>query len=145
LIVTIDPLTPADFPMVAGWSDPSTNEWLTSDWRGRRIDAPVIAIAARNKTNRLWLARCDGQPAGLVGLSDIDAGDAIANVWYLLGEREFAGKGKTVHAWIMENNVGSRRVLEPSGFRPDRRLRSAAAYRGQRVDRIYFDLVKSER
>jgi RimJ/RimL family protein N-acetyltransferase len=164
LNVAIAPLIAADFPTVAGWlADSSTNEWLTSDWRGRPVDPSIIAITTRNKKNRLWLVRCDGRPAGLVGLSDIDAGDGIANVWYILGEPELAGKGVTaeavrqmvrlafaelglesVHAWAMENNIRSRRVLERAGFREAGRLRSAATYRGQRVDRIYFDIVKSE-
>src|ERR1039458_9569901 len=65
--VTIEPLATADFPIVAQWlSEPQTNQWLSSDWRGRTVDPTLIGVAVRNRKNRFYLVRCDGQACGLV-------------------------------------------------------------------------------
>ena len=51
--------------------------------------------------------RCEGRPAGLVGLSDIDAGDGIANVWQSAGKlvQKLAGHTGPVLAagWCSDN------------------------------------------
>ena len=160
--VTIEPLATADFPMVAQWlSEPQTNQWLSSDWRGRTIDPALIGVAVRNRKNRLYLVRCDGQACGLVALADLDLTDRIAMIWYVLGNKNVEGRGITtsavrellhaafnqmqlesVHAWVMEDNVASGRVLEKAGFQEAGRLRSAAFHNGRRVDRIYFDKTR---
>jgi RimJ/RimL family protein N-acetyltransferase len=158
-MIAIEPLAAEDFERVAGWlSICDTNRWLTSEWRGRPISPVIIGITVRNKRNRLFLVRCDGQACGLAGFADIDAMDGTAMVWYLLGEQQFAGRGVTteavrqlvrvafdelklasVYAWIMEPNVRSRRVLERAGFREAGRIRSASCFGGRQVDRIYYD------
>jgi RimJ/RimL family protein N-acetyltransferase len=162
--VTVEPLMPADFGMAAQWlSEAQTNQWLTSDWRGRNVDSVLIGIAARNKKNRLYLVRHDGEACGLVALSDLDRVDRTAMVWYVLGNKNVGGQGITtsavrellrlafselqleaVHAWIMADNNASRRVLEKAGFREAGRLRSAASHDGRSVDRIYFDMTSSD-
>jgi hypothetical protein len=48
---------------------------------------------------------------------------------------------KSEPAWIMEDNIASRRVLEKSGLRECGRFRNAACSSGKQVDRIYFDLI----
>ncbi len=117
----------------------------------------------RNKKNRVFLVRWNGQPAGLVALADIDAGDATAMVWYLLGDASLSGRGITstavklmaqkcflelklesLYAWVMEDNAASTKVLRKAGFREAGRLRRAANSDGLPVDRIYFDLLASE-
>ena len=84
----------------------------------------------------------------------------MAMLWYLLGDDSLTGRGITsqavrmlshltfkelqlavLYAWIMENNVQSRRVLERSGFQECGRIRNAANFSGQQVDRVYFDLT----
>lgn len=162
--VTIAPLCPTDFGVVASWlSLPEINQWLTSDWRGRIVDPTLIGMAVRNKKNLFYLVRYNETPAGLAALADIDAVEKIAMVWYVLGERQFSGCGVTtaavkqlvraaietlsiesLYAWTMEDNVPSRRVLEKAGFREAGRLRSAASHAGRRVARIYFDVTKED-
>jgi RimJ/RimL family protein N-acetyltransferase len=154
-------LAPDHFPLVAAWlSDRSINRWLTAEWRGRDVTPVVVAMACRNKRNRLFLVQYDSQPCGLVAFSEIDEGDRTAMVWYLLGGTEYQGKGvisqavrqtvewgftelglASVYAWIMSDNAPSRRVLERSGFREAGVLRMATRSADQQVDRIYFDIV----
>ena len=160
-MVTLTPLTPDDFQLVAGWlSDQAINRWLTSEWRGREVSAAVMAMAYRNRRNRLFLVRYDSHPCGLVGLADIDEIDRTAMIWYLMGQDQYGGKGvisqavgqavawgftnlglASVYAWIMAGNERSRKVLERNGFRGAGRLRMATRSADRQVDRIYFDLV----
>jgi RimJ/RimL family protein N-acetyltransferase len=163
-MTTIEELRPDHFELVAQWlSSSDINRWLTSEWRNRMVSATTIAIALRNRRNRLYLARSNSVPCGVVGLADIDACDQTAMVWYFLGERTLAGHGITseavihlarlcftemglasIYAWIMEDNTASKRVLEKAGFREAGRLRRAASSGGRQVDRVYFDLIASQ-
>lgn len=159
-MISIRDLVPDDFARVAGWlSRPEVNRWLTSEWRGREVQPATIAMAVRNKRNRLFLVSDDATPCGMAALADIDVADRTAMVWYVLGEPGLGGRGITseavrlvarkafaelglasVYAWIMEDNVASRRVLEKAGFREAGRIRDATCSAGRQVDRIYFDL-----
>jgi RimJ/RimL family protein N-acetyltransferase len=150
--------------MVAHWlSNHETNQWLASEWRDRVIDPVVIGVAVRNKRNRFFLVRCDGTPCGLVALADWDFTDKVAMIWYALGDLASGGRGviteavqqlvrmafsqlgiEALHAWIMEDNDRSRRVLEKNGFREAGRLRWAVARDGCHLDRIYFDLTRQD-
>jgi RimJ/RimL family protein N-acetyltransferase len=163
-MTTIEDLVPEQFETVATWlSKPEVNRWLTAEWRDRQATPSLVAIAARNRRNKLFLVRSDGSACGLVALADIDLGDRNAMVWYLLGEARFAGQGITsaglrlaahwafdhlglavLYAWIMEENTASRRVLEKSGFRACGRIRRASNLLGRQVDRIYFDLTPED-
>jgi RimJ/RimL family protein N-acetyltransferase len=163
-MIAIEDLEPMHFEKVAGWlSQKSINRWLTTEWRNREIDPKLLAIAVRNKKNRLFLVRCDGEPCGLVGLADIDLADRTAMAWYLLGEARHARCGVTssalqqmiriafgemnlasIYAWIMEGNTPSRRVLEKCGFKEAGRLRQAASSEGIQVSRVFFDVTPAD-
>ncbi len=160
-MTTIEPLTPEHFALVAQWlSNPDINQWLTSDWRDRVVDPVVVGVAVRNKRNKLFIVRCDQELCGLVALADWDAIDHTAVVWYVLGLAALGGRGvitdavrqlirlafqelgiEALHAWIVEDNERSRRVLEKTGFRESGRFRRAALHKGRRLDRVYFDLT----
>lgn len=160
-MTSIEPLLPEHFEQVAGWlSRPETNKWLSGEWRDHEATPSILAIAVRNRRNKLYLVRHESSACGLVGLADIDPADRIAMVWYLLGDDRLKGRGivseavrqlarlafselslASLYAWIMEDNIASRRVLEKSGFRECGRFRNAASSNGKQVDRIYFDLI----
>src|ERR1043166_5138265 len=94
--ISIADLLPQDFEKAAGWlSQRPINRWLTGEWRNREADAKILAIVIRNKKNRLFLVRCEGEPCGLVGLADIDSADRTAMAWYLLGDSRLSGRGIT--------------------------------------------------
>jgi len=160
-MLTLEALSPDDFPLVASWlSQPEINRWLSSEWRGRSIDTLTMAVVVRNKRNKIFSVRFLGKCCGIVGLSDIDLLDRTAMVWYVLGDTSLRGRGLTtesviqitkvaflemgifsLYAWIMEDNQPSRRVLEKAGFCEIGRIRRSACSNGRQVDRIYFDLV----
>jgi len=160
-MTTIEPLRPDDFEQVARWlSRPEINKWLSGEWRDCEATASILAITVRNRRNKLYLVRQDSDACGLVALADIDLADKLAMIWYLLGDEQLKGRGiiseavrqlsrrafselslASLHAWIMEDNLASRRVLEKSGFRECGRFRKAACSHGRQVDRLYFDLI----
>ena len=164
-MTAIEPLNPEHFGFLAQWlSNPAVNQWLTGEWRDRTVDPVVLALALRNKRNKFFLVRCDNEPCGLVALADWDAIDRVAMVWYALGVPAFGGRGvitdalgqlvhlafkelgiEALYAWIMEDNVRSRRVLERTGFQEAGRFRSATLHSGRRMDRVYFDLTVHDR
>lgn len=162
--VRLEELAPAHIGAVAEWlSAPETNVWLTTDWRGRKVDPVVVGLAARNKKNRFYLTFADERPCGLVALADIDMTDKVAMVWYILGDKQVAGRGVTtaalqrlvriafeefglecLYAWIIDDNTPSRRVLEKAGFREAGLLRSAVSRGERRLGRQYFDLIRTD-
>jgi RimJ/RimL family protein N-acetyltransferase len=162
--VSIEVLPVEHFGLVAAWlSKPDVNKWLTSEWRNRAVEPQVIAVVVRNRRNRLFLVRCNGEPCGMVALSDIDLVDGTAMVWYLLGEPSLAGRGVTseavrliaresfqtlglrsLYAWAMADNVASQRVLEKAGFRHVGQIRASAVSNGAPVSRIYYDRTASD-
>jgi RimJ/RimL family protein N-acetyltransferase len=162
--VTIAPLSAEHFGLVAGWlAQPGIARWLTSDWRAAPAQPTTIAMCVRQKRSRLYLVSSDGEPCGLVALADLDPADGTSMIWYVLGDAAFAGRGiassavrelvkiafaefglRSVYAWVMEDNVASRRVLVRAGFREAGRIRQATVSGTTPVDRLYFDLIADE-
>src|SRR6516164_2819302 len=59
-MVSVTPLAPEHFPLVAAWlSDRSVSRWPSTEWRLRDATSVMIAIACRNQRNRLFLIRYD--------------------------------------------------------------------------------------
>jgi RimJ/RimL family protein N-acetyltransferase len=163
-MTNLDDLAAPHFGQVAQWlSKSEINRWLTAEWRRTDISPTAIAIAVRNRRNRLFLVLHNGAPCGLAALSDIDTEDGTAMVWYLLGASDLAGRGiataavramaeiafhrlglNSLYAWAMEDNIASQRVLQKVGFREAGRIRQSAWSANRRVDRIYFDLLPDE-
>jgi len=160
-MVTIEELATEHFELVAQWlSRPDTNRWLTFEWRNREVSPSMIAIAVRNRKNRLFIFKNDNVPSGLVGLSDLDLGDKTSMIWYVLGDLNLSGKGVTseavckliytafheiglfsIYAWIMEDNIASEKVLNKVGFKKAGCIRCATSSSGRQVNRIYFDII----
>jgi RimJ/RimL family protein N-acetyltransferase len=163
-MTTIEELEPGSFDLVASWlSDADVNRWLTAEWRNRGVTSTLIALTVRNKRNRLFLIRFEGQPCGLVALADLEVADKTAMVWYVLGDKALAGRGITseavrqlarfsfdqlalasLYAWAMEDNLASQKVLTKAGFRSVGKIRQSAASRDRQVDRLYYDVVAAE-
>jgi RimJ/RimL family protein N-acetyltransferase len=163
-MITLEALKPEHFELAAAWlSNKQINQWLTAEWRGRTITASILAMAVRNRRNRIFVVHYRGQACGLACLADIDMLDKTAMVWYLLGEPSLAGQGVTseavkqltrlafremalesVYAWTMDGNIPSQRVLQKAGFAQAGRIRRATHSNEQQVDRIFFDLLPGD-
>lgn len=105
----------------------------------------------------------DTTPIGIVALSNISRPFKTANLWAILGERHYGGRGQayraaarilthafrdmrleSVQAWAVEPNVASIRSLKRLNFQYVGRLRRCHAMDGQMYDRLLFDLLASE-
>jgi RimJ/RimL family protein N-acetyltransferase len=163
-VVSIRKLTPDDFALVASWlSDPQTNRLLTAEWRGRRVDPTVLAVAVRNRKNLFYVVESAGRSCGLVAFSEYETRDRAAMVWYVLGDRSLGGRGITTDAvrrlcsvgfsdlglesiWaqVLSSNPASMRVLEKVGFKDAGRLRRLERVEDRQVDRHLYDLLPAE-
>ena len=162
--VTIRKLEREHLGTVAAWlSDPATNRLLTAEWRGRTIDATVLAIALRNRRNVFYQVEHDGRVCGLVAFSDFEPTDRVAMIWYVLGDRSLAGRGVTtaavrqmcdvgfrelglasIWAMVFAPNLASLRVLRKAGFQDAGCIRQSERIDGAQVDRMLFDLLPGE-
>ena len=159
--LTLHLLEPTQYAMAAAWlGEPDTNRWLYAEWRGRAVDEKLVAVVAINARNRLYALHYGDRPVGLVAMSEINRVDECASVWYLLGDRSLAGRGlmsrgvgllcesawkmglHSLHASVMDGNLGSIKVLENAGFRFAGRLRDAFKVGEKRMDRLLYDILR---
>jgi RimJ/RimL family protein N-acetyltransferase len=151
----------------------SAGAWLGDEQNTRWLDfgggtQGLTAAALRMMTQRaLHVLRVftaeDGASIGLVALSNVCPRFGTATLWYVLGEKGYAGRGYTtravaamltmgfqtlglraVNAWAVETNAPSVRILVHNRFRPIGRQRRCHVVDGQVCDRLLFDLLASE-
>jgi ribosomal-protein-alanine N-acetyltransferase len=162
--IAVRPLAEDDYDLVASWlSDPSINRWLASEWRGRGVTARHVAALVASPRNQVFVALVSGRSVGVVALGLRDPIDRTANLWYLLGDKAYAGRGVmteavrqvtraalkggdlgSVQASVMDDNISSARVLEKAGFRAAGRFRRAFFREERFHDRLMYDLTPED-
>ena len=152
--------------LVVAWlAAPENHKWLDFGMGRQIVPAPMLKLMAAHKHNclRLFAPEPDQRPIGVVALSDISQ-FRTATLWYLLGNRDYQGRGLTtlavskildigfqqlelnaVQAWTAASNKGSQRVLLKNGFQPAGRFRQAHVVDGVAEDRLLFDLQAADR
>ncbi len=131
---------PDDAGLIAAWLNSTDNRsYLAENLRHGQLSEAVIKVASRRKDQAWYLYANDDSPttpaAGLVALDHVEPIDGVANLWYVLGNKSFAGQGLTTRsivefcelnplalevavAWAAEANLASIRCLEKAGFDP---------------------------
>ncbi len=161
-------LTPIDtstLTLVAEWMATKENyQWLDFG-NGNQILTPVaLKIMSQRDIHllRVFTADSGDPPIGLVALSDISR-FKTATLWYVLGNRAYAGQGYTtravsqllalafaelslraVNAWAVEENTPSISILERNHFQLVGRQRQCHYIDGRPLDRLLFDVLASE-
>jgi RimJ/RimL family protein N-acetyltransferase len=161
----LKPLDAVGADLAASWlAAPENWQWL--DFRGaeRPPDALTLTVASRREHNVLRIYHeGGGMPVGLVALSDVSPRFRSATLWYVLGDKRYAGRGCTsdavgellhvafaelrlsvVHAWVVQGNEASVRVLERHGFAYAGYQRHAHRIGGEPRDRLLYDLLATE-
>jgi RimJ/RimL family protein N-acetyltransferase len=160
------PLEAEDLELAASWlADEANAQWLDFGPGVRSLTPPMLRMMTKRDHHCIWVYGPPGDrtPAGLVGLSQIQPDFRAAEIWYVLGDKKHARKGLTygavcrmlehafgplglhcIHAWTVEANVPSRRVLEKAGFRAAGRIRDRHHIGDVAHDRLWFDLLASE-
>jgi RimJ/RimL family protein N-acetyltransferase len=162
--------SPDDFRLVAGWLALKENyQWLDFG-DGRQLVSPewlAIAMQRGSYVIRLFTSDAGDGPAGdvpvgVVGLSNVNPHFKTANIWVVLGDKSYAGRGyasratsmmltlgfaelglHSIHTWIVEHNP-SIQVARRVNFRPIGRQRQCHSIDGRLYDRLWFDLLASE-
>lgn len=162
----LQPLTTHEIPMVAEWfADSSELQWLDFGNGSRTLDSMTLKIMTARDCHHIRLFRPEAEPTpiGLVAFSQIEPKQGTAQLWYLLGRSDLKGQGYTsaavaellrvgfgdlklsmVHAWAVEENAASIRILEKNGFQYGGRRRQCHRVDNRAYDRLNFDLLSSE-
>jgi RimJ/RimL family protein N-acetyltransferase len=161
----LEKIRPADVPMVYSWLvDPQNSQWL--EFEGGGLLGPVqLQLMIERETHylRLFKPSWDSAALGLVALSNINRTFGTAMPWCVLGSKSHTGKFYTahavskllqvafgdlglrsLHAWTVETNIPSIKLLRHAGFRFIGRQRRCHVIRDQVLDRLWFDLLNSE-
>lgn len=160
-MVELRELAPSHYDIVAAWlSRPETNIWFVA-WRGKTIEPRMIAVFDMNPRNKLFIVYVDDLAAGLVALRNLDPAQGSAELWYLLGDLQFAGQGiitkavalivaeafsslelRTIDAEVLATNIGSIKILERNKFRGMGVLRDGAIREDEDAPSIGYKLQK---
>lgn len=152
--------------LVARWmGDVENYQWLDFGEGSRPLSAVSLKVMSQRDNHLLRIFTADGSeaPIGVVAFSNVNRSFKTALIWYVLGERTHGGKGCTtravarmvghgfrelglhaVHAWTVEANHASIRILERNRFRFMGRQRQCHYVAGRPYDRLLFDLLASE-
>jgi RimJ/RimL family protein N-acetyltransferase len=159
--VNVRPAEIGDADGIACWlNDPEVYRYLTSNLRHGGMTAALVRSGLRRPDQSWHVIEAEGEggarPIGLIAFDTVDGEDGVANMWYLIGEGEFRGRGVaaeaitrlldenplglvTVTAWVGEPNTASIHCLEKAGFRTVGRVTAAYHVEGRRYDRVLFE------
>jgi len=164
-------LKPLDDPKlietIAEWMARKENYQWHDYGNGRQIlNAASLKMMAQRDIHllRAFTADDGDEAIGVTGLSNIDRASktAMASLC-VLGDKRYAGQGygrralsrilhlgftelglEAIHAWVVEHNTASRRMVERVNFRYIGRQRRCHYIDGQPYDRLLFDILASE-
>lgn len=162
--VELRPPEPEEIDLLHAWiAEPENNKWLEIGTTRPFSLVQSKLLLERDSNYVRFFSPAEAPPIGLVAFSNINRHFSTAMAWYLLGDRRYAGHGCTrsalsallevgfgelglqcVHAWTVESNIASAKILEKCKFRFIGRQRQSHVIDGLRMDRLLFDLLKSE-
>lgn len=157
-------LRPEAYAQVATWlANPRVNRWLYSEWRERRVDERLIALAAKGSRNAMWLCTVDKAAYGLVAVGNIARTDRSGTLWYarnpFLPRRAGAMTAGVIaacraafdevglhslYASVQTDNLASEALLKTVGFSFIGVRRDAFCVDRQFVDGRLFDLLPND-
>jgi RimJ/RimL family protein N-acetyltransferase len=151
---------------VAEWLAEKQNyQWLDFGYGNQLLTQSTIQIMGKREGHllRVYTDDLGDKPIGIVAFSNISRSFKTANIWYLLGDKRYAGLGCTkravsrmlafgfgelglnaINAWAVEANRPSLRILLASNFQMLGRQRRCHYIDGLPHDRLHFDLLRSE-
>lgn len=166
--IVLRPLEEGDLPSVARWrNDPRIrtaffNKMVVSVSGQKRWYEHVVA----DRTKQYFVSELrDGtKPIGLISLVDIDFMNRKAELGTtIVGEQNMWGKGiasemiglllhyafqdlslNKIYAYAIDENVGSIRAKEKSGFKVEGLLREHHVYEGRYTDVFFFGITRDD-
>jgi len=153
--------------VAAGWLNEEENwKWLQfGSSNTKKLDPLTFRGMAQSPDHEFHLFYEDtlNQPIGMVAFSDIDHDSKTARLWFVLGDKNFAGKGYTkravyeclryaffdiglnsVIAHTVKENEASINILEQCRFNFIGRRRQCQPFDNHLSDLLLYDLLAAE-
>ena len=160
------PIESSSLDLVGEWLNRKENyQWLDFGSGNQTLTPVSLKFMMQRDSHllRVFTLDSDNTPIGLVALSNIALNFRTATLWYVLGDKRYAGQGYTTravsliltagfkelglqatNAWVVEQNQPSIRVLLRNRFQVIGRQRRCHYIDGQPFDRLLFDLLATE-
>jgi len=158
--VYLQELTYDDIKIIKPWLiDKDNAKWLDNFFNNENLKDEQIAFFLLKKNKKIFLVLYDTIPVGVVGLNDIDPINRSAEIWCLIGNKNYRRKGiaktalyltvkkafyeldlHSVNAWVVADNV-MKAGLEQLHFKTIGRQRECHMIDGTLKDRILFDIL----
>jgi len=164
--VRLRPMTAADLPLKVQWyNDPQIRKTLVVDEVFELDKTMAWFKAVKESPSRLDLVieTRDGSPIGVVGLVNIDVSHKTAEIFIVIGDKEYWGKGvmleaesvliehafsqmhlEKIWAHARTDNVASIITMKKLGFQIEGTLRQHVCIAGRRMDLFQVGLLKDE-
>ncbi|MDG5815668.1 GNAT family protein [Chitinispirillales bacterium ANBcel5] len=154
-----------DIPYKVKWiNDCENNKYLHYDLPLREDKTLVWFNSIKNSTRRAdYTITCNGEPAGLIGLLNIDKVNRKAEYYVTLGEKKFKGKGiateasdllikesynsfglNKIYLYTEVDNTSAQKLFERIGFIREGLLREDLIKNGRKIDRFAYGLYIEE-
>ena len=160
------PLDPDELQLAASWLAQKENyQWLDFGNGVQALSAQSLKFMLQRDIHApmAFTSDADDLPIGLAVLSNIDRNFRTATLWFLLGDKRYAGQGyatraiskilthgfkelelQAVDAWAVDANIPSIRAMEHNNFRCIGRKRQCHYMDGRPYDRLLFDILAAE-
>lgn len=163
--VEIRRFTAADIPFKVKWiNDERNNQFLHYDLPLEEGKTLEWFRKVKDRTDRAdYTITCDGEPAGLIGLINIDQRNRKAEYYITLGEERFKGQGAAsrasrllleqafstfglnkVYLYTEVENFPAQKLFEGLGFRKEGHLKEDLIHAGTKADRFYYGMLADE-
>lgn len=159
--ITIRKFQESDIPYKVKWlNDENNNKYLHYDLPLREDKTLLWYKNLELKSDRFdYTITHDDEPAGLIGLLNIDTKNKKAEYYICLGEEKFKGKGiakvatdllikvgfeelklNKIYLYTEVDNTLAQNLFEKLGFEKEGLLRNDLFQNGQKVDRYVYGL-----
>ncbi|MGP4060972.1 GNAT family N-acetyltransferase [Halobacillus sp. H74] len=150
-----------DIPYKVKWiNDENNNKYLHFDLPLREDKTLTWFNKAKEREDRVdYTVTYEGEPAGLVGLLNIDYKNKKAEYYITLGEERFKGKGianvatellikiayekiglNKIYLYTEVENIKAQRLFERIGFDREGLLKNDLFHNGKQIDRYVYGL-----
>lgn len=152
--------------LAAGWLNEKNNwQWLQPGNGAQKLDPLTFRAMAQSPEHEFHLFYDDAnsQPIGMVAFSDMDQTTKTARIWFVLGDKLYAGRGytkravyeclryaffdlglNTVYAHTVSENEASIAILEQCKFNFIGRRRQCYLIDNELKDLMLYDLLAVE-
>lgn len=164
--VTLRKFQLEDVPLKVRWvNSKNNNQFLHYDIPITEENTYTWFQSLKGKNNRAdFTILCDDVPVGVIGLLNIDPVNQKAEMYILLGEDLYKGRGiarkaisnlldhcttklklNKIYLYTEEKNLRAQILFERCGFVKEGFLREDLIYRGRKINRLLYGLLLGER